>query len=80
MMQWLWSRTFFKVFTIYRHVVHLGHVTWTKYKLSFPPLSTDCIWNLIEISLLVSEEESFENVDRQITSDLWPRSPNNLDL
>ena len=36
--------------------------------------------NLIEISLVVSEEKSFENVDRQITSDLGPRSPNDLDL
>ena len=35
---------FFKVFTIYRHGVHLGHVTWTKY-INFlsSPLSRDCI-------------------------------------
>ena len=26
---------FFKVFTIYGHGGHLGHVTWMKYKLSF---------------------------------------------
>ena len=50
------------------------------YKLSFPPLSRDCIWNLIEISPVVSEEKSFENVDKQMTSDLWPRLPNDLDL
>ena len=31
-------------------------------KYIFPPLSRDCIWNLIEISLVVSEEKSFENL------------------
>ena len=45
----------------------------------FPPLYKGCIWNIIEIGPVVSEEKSFENL-RQITSDLWPRSPNDLDL
>ena len=35
---------------------------------------------LIEIGPVFSEEKSFKNVYRQITSDLWPRSPNDLDL
>ena len=34
----------------------------------------------IEIGPVFSEEKSFKNVDRQITSDLWPRSPNDLDF
>ena len=29
----------------------------------FPPLSRGCIWNLIEIGPVISEEKSFENVD-----------------
>ena len=29
--QWFWRRRFFKVFAIYGHGGHLGHVTWTKY-------------------------------------------------
>ena len=33
---------------------------------------------LTGIGLVVSEEKPFENVDRQLTSDLWPRSPNDL--
>ena len=32
---WLWRR-FLKVFSIYSHGSHLGHVTLTIYKLSFP--------------------------------------------
>ena len=30
---------FFKVFTIYGHGGHLGHVTWTIYKKTFVPPS-----------------------------------------
>ena len=33
---------------------------------------------LIEISLAVSEEKSFKNVDRQLTSAIWPKSLNTL--
>ena len=29
---------------------------------------------------ITSEKKSFENVDRQLTCDLWPRSTNDLDL
>ena len=28
----------------------------------------------------ISEKKPFENVERQLTCDLWPRSPNDLDL
>ena len=38
-----------KVFTIYWHGGHLGHVTWTKYINFLPPLLEGCIWNLNEI-------------------------------
>ena len=41
----------------------------------FPPLSRGCIWNLIEISLVVSEEKSFENVDGRRTDDGRRRLP-----
>ena len=33
----------------------------------FPPLSKGCIWILIEIGPVVSEEKSFENVDGRRT-------------
>ena len=29
--QWFWRRRFFKVFPVYGHGCHLGHVTWMKY-------------------------------------------------
>ena len=35
----------------------------------FTPLSRGCIWNLIEIGPIVSEEKSFENVDGRRTDD-----------
>ena len=38
-------------------------------QIFFPPLSRGCIWNLIEIGPVVSEEKSFENVDGQPTDD-----------
>ena len=38
---------FLKVFTIYGHVGHLGHVTWTIYKPSFslPKKAPHVIWH-----------------------------------
>ena len=54
---------FFKVFTIYRHGGHLGHVTLTIWT-NFRSLSQGgFIWNLASIGLVVSEEKMFENVD-----------------
>ena len=62
---------FFKVFTIYGHGSHLGHV-----QTFFPPLPEGCIWNLIEIGPAVSEEKSFEDVEgRQIPDNRKQRLP-----
>ena len=44
-------------------------------KTFFPPLSRGCIWNLIEIGPVVSEEKSFENVDGRRTDDGRRRLP-----
>ena len=33
-----------------------------------------------EIGTAVSDKKPFENVDRQLTCDLVPRAPNDLDL
>ena len=35
---------------------------------------------LNEIGRVVSDKKPFENVDRQLACDLWPMSPNDLDL
>ena len=43
---------------------HLGHVTWIKYINLLSPLPWGCMWALHGIGLVVSEEKSFENVDR----------------
>ena len=71
---------FLKGSSIYRHGSHLGHVTWTKYKQFFPILPRGCIRKLNEIGPMNLETKFFENVDRQQTSDLLPRSLNGLDL
>ena len=41
-------------------------------KENHPKSSPICMWNLIEIGPVFSEEKSFKNVDRQITSEIWP--------
>ena len=64
----------FKVFTIYGHGSHLGHMTWTRY-LYFPLLPGGCIRNSTEIGPVVLEK-SFRNADIKLTSDHWQRSPN----
>ena len=46
----------------------------------FSILLGGCIWNLNEIGPVLSEEKPFENVNRQLICDLWPMSPNDLDL
>ena len=45
------------------------------YNLSYPLCR-----NLNEIGPVVSEEKLLENVDRQLTCDLRPRSPKDLDI
>ena len=69
-----------KGFTIYQHGGHLYHVTWTKYINFLPPFAWRLDMNLVDISLVISEERSFENDDIKMTTDLLPRSPNDLDL
>ena len=46
----------------------------------FPSLLEGSILNVNEIGPVVSEEKPFENVDKQLICDLWPRSQNNLEL
>ena len=74
------EKKIFKVINIYGHDGDNGHVSWTKC-INYPSLSARRLHvNLNEIGLVVFEKRSFENVDRQLTSDLWPRSPNDFDL
>ena len=47
---------------------------------SFSPVSEGCICNLIDIGSVDFEEKSFENFDRQITSDLYNGQGSNIDL
>ena len=75
---------FWRVFTIYGHSSHLGHVTWTCEQTFVPPSHGGSTWNLASISPEVSEKKTFENVDRQtyrqqpchmisLTMSLWLR-------
>ena len=50
-----------KVFTIYGHGGHLGHVTWTFYINFRSPFSRRLTHNLALIGLAVSVEKMFEN-------------------
>ena len=55
-----------KVFTIYGHGGHLGHVTWTIYTNFGSPFPRRLhIKKLALIGLAVSEEKMFENGKRQ---------------
>ena len=60
---WFWRRRFFKVFTIYGHGGHIGHVTKPFEQLFIPPIPGGYIRNLVTIGPVVSEEKSFEIVD-----------------
>ena len=63
-----------KVFTIYGHGGHLGHVT----RIMFISLYLKAIiQNLVQNGLLDFEEIWFEFL---YVHDLWPRSRNDLDL
>ena len=55
---------FLKVFTIYGHGSHLGHVTRTILTTFRSPNPWNIIWNLVTIGPVVSEK-SFEIVDRR---------------
>ena len=54
---------FLKVFTIYGHGGHLGHVTWTIYIIFRSPFPRRLHINLALIGQAVSEEKMFEIVD-----------------
>ena len=68
------------VCTIYGHGGHLNHVTWQKYIKFLSPFARRPHMKFKEIGPVVSEQKPFENMDRHLTCDLWPKSPNNLDL
>ena len=79
---WFWRRRFFKFFTIYRRGGYVGHVTRTIWTTLRSPISRGSTWNLVTIGPVVSEKNSFENVDgwttvgRQTTEPVYPiRSP-----
>ena len=72
-----WRRRFFKVFTIYGHGGHLGHVTSiTLTNFHFLDLKA-FIQNLVQNGSVVSEKIWFEFL---YVHDLGPRSRNDLDL
>ena len=54
---------FFKVFTIYGHGGHLGHVTWTIYTNLRSPFPRRLHKNFALIGLAVLENKMFEIVD-----------------
>ena len=60
---------------VLRFLLYMGMaailVMWPKRNIQtfFPLLFRGCIWNLIEIGSVVSEEKSFENVDGRRTDD-----------
>ena len=58
----LGEEDFLRVFTLYGHGSHLGHVTWTPWTNFCSPSHGWSRWNLISISPVVSEE-MFENVN-----------------
>ena len=45
----------------------LGHVTQTIWTFFFPNGSGGCLWNLVAIGPVVSEEKSYEIVDERTT-------------
>ena len=75
---WFQRRRFFKIFTIYGHGGHIGHVTqtiWTNFHSPIPLSHGGATWNLASIGLEVSKEKKLENVnlsDHEWRSiDLW---------
>ena len=60
---WFWKKRFFKVFTIYGHGGHLGHVTRPFEQFFVDKGPGDSILNLVKIGPAVLEKKSFEIVD-----------------
>ena len=71
------EKTIFKVFTIYRHGGHLGHVTSITLKKIISLYLKAFIQNLVQNGTIVSEKIWFEFL---YVHDLGPRSLNDLDL
>ena len=63
---------FLKVFIIYGHGGHLGHVTWTIYINFLSPLPRRLHIKLALIGQTVSEEKTFEIVNGRTTTDAGP--------
>ena len=68
---------FLRVFTIYGHSAHLGHVTSIMSSILYFVYLKAFIQNLVQIGTVVSEKIWFEFLYVQ---DLEPRSRNDLDL
>ena len=64
----LWCRRFLKGFTIYGCGGHHGHMTWTIYTNFGSPFPRRLHINLALIGLVVSEEKTFEIVNRRTTT------------
>ena len=65
------TRRFVKVFTIYAHGGHLGHVTWTVWINIFPPFHKGSVWNLTLIGRVVSEKKMFQECGRRQTTETY---------
>ena len=59
-------RRFFKIFTIYGHGGHLGHVT-RSILTNFKSPHGDSIWNLASIGPVISEEKMLKECGQQTT-------------
>ena len=62
-------RRFLKVFTIYGHGGHLGHVTLTIWTCFRSPFQEGFTWNLASNGLVVIQEKKFKNIESE-----WPWS------
>ena len=72
-----WRRRFLKVFTIYGHGGHLGHVTRIVLKKIISLYLKAFIQNLVQNGPVISEKIWFEFLYEH---DLGPRSRNDIDL
>ena len=69
------EKKIFKVFTIYGHGGHLGHVTLAKYINILSSFAWRLHMKLNKNSQVVSEKRSFENVDDGWTTDTGDYHP-----
>ena len=71
------EKDFWRVFTIYGHGGHLGHVTSICHQIFISLYLKAFIQSLVQINTVVSEKIRFEFL---YVHDLGPRSRNDLDL